>query len=239
MRIRTCQRGFTLIELLTVIAVIAILAALAFPLIQSGNKRAWTAQDLNSMRQIGLAIANYANDNGGVFPNSSIPISGTKLSSDKPDRFIWQEAVDRYLSPPPPNFDAGSAYNYQRRRNIWTSKFAQPYPGYTRRSGVYANPLPIAFGYNYNVDDPNWLGRITRVPNLSKYVLVGENNDTSAIYFFAAPDYVPNKQTGYRVCRPGNTAFYLFCDYHIESLVGDQSEPALKAAGKPNIWKWW
>lgn len=55
----------------------------------------------------------------------------------------------------------------------------------------------------------------------------------------ASPDNVANKQSVYRVNRPGPSALYLFCDFHIEQLPGDQSEPALQAAGKPTIWRWW
>lgn len=32
---------------------------------------------------------------------------------------------------------------------------------------------------------------------------------------------------------------YAFTDGHVAMLEGDQSEPALNAAKKPNIWRWW
>jgi type II secretory pathway pseudopilin PulG len=220
-----------------VIAIIALLAALAIPAIQSANKRAWTAQDMAKLQQIGAACSLYANEHNGRLPNDDIPIPGTSLGTGQPDRFVWQEAVDRYL-PPVKGFSAGSAYNYLRRGEIWTSKFAQPYPGFTPNP-AYASTAPTAFGFNYYVNDPPWDGYITRMPNLSKYVLAGEINDTSGVYMTTPPVYAPNIKTGYRVSRPGNTALYLFCDYHIETLAGDQSEPALAKAGKPNIWRWW
>ncbi|MFZ4780362.1 MAG: hypothetical protein ACOYM3_33840, partial [Terrimicrobiaceae bacterium] len=171
-------------------------------------------------------------------PNSDIPIPGTKLASDQPDRFVWHEAVDRYL-PPVAGFWAPSAYNYLRRPGIWCSKFAEPYPGWTSLPQYGSPPSPTAFGPNSYVNDTRWLGYISRIANPSRIVVAGEFNDSGTIFPYVKPAYVGNVKSYYRVNRPGNSALYLFCDFHIEQLAGDQSEPALQAAGKPNIWRWW
>jgi prepilin-type N-terminal cleavage/methylation domain-containing protein len=58
--------AFTLIELLVVVAVIAVLVALAFPVFGTIQERARVTQDMNNLRQLGLATQMYLNDNDGV-----------------------------------------------------------------------------------------------------------------------------------------------------------------------------
>jgi prepilin-type N-terminal cleavage/methylation domain-containing protein/prepilin-type processing-associated H-X9-DG protein len=64
------NKGFSLIELLIVIAIIAILAALLFPVLDQAKQRAWTAQCISNLRQIGMGMKMFADDNGGFYPES-------------------------------------------------------------------------------------------------------------------------------------------------------------------------
>ena len=63
--------AFTLIELLVVIAIIAILAAILFPVFARARENARRTSCVNNMKQMGLGVAMYVQDNDGRYPMSS------------------------------------------------------------------------------------------------------------------------------------------------------------------------
>jgi len=68
-------KRFTLIELLVVIAIIGILAALLLPALSMARKAARATACVNNLKQCGLTLNMYANDNGGCLGYNDIDTS--------------------------------------------------------------------------------------------------------------------------------------------------------------------
>jgi prepilin-type N-terminal cleavage/methylation domain-containing protein/prepilin-type processing-associated H-X9-DG protein len=79
------RRGFTLIELLVVIAIIAIIAAILFPVFAQAREAARQSICSSNLRQIGMAVRMYLQDNDGYcFPHhlydSDVEANGAVIS---------------------------------------------------------------------------------------------------------------------------------------------------------------
>jgi prepilin-type N-terminal cleavage/methylation domain-containing protein/prepilin-type processing-associated H-X9-DG protein len=191
-------RGFTLIELLVVIAVIAILAALFLPALSRARGAARSIQCLGQMRQLGLAVGLYAEDNGDEFPRSQHSAFTHRQST-------WGRALA-------PQLGSDSA--------SWTNLLRELYRCPTDR-----RPTPWSYGLNVyfelGPDDdyegkPETWRRLGLVPNPTATVVFAENA-SSADHIM--PNHWTSAEDAVDVAsrRHHQRSNYTFVDGHAES----------------------
>jgi prepilin-type N-terminal cleavage/methylation domain-containing protein/prepilin-type processing-associated H-X9-DG protein len=132
---RERRYGFTLIELLVVIAIIAILAAIMFPVFTRARENARRAACWSNLRQLGIAIHMYAQDNDEWMPIGPDPVQWDWFCNPK---LAFVRAV----------------YPYVENRSLFYCPSCEALAGLNSGAGVAAPIVTWARGLRNT--DANW-----------------------------------------------------------------------------------
>ncbi len=213
------RNAFTLIELLVVIAIIAVLIALLLPAVQQAREAARRTQCKNNLKQMGLALHNYA-DVHLQFPPGSI-VNG---HSTNPFTSVL------------PFIDQAPAYNQLNFNAPGWSWFGSPADAYYAGQPAGGPNLPVMNG----LKPPYMFCPSSSLPETGS--MNGATIATTTYVFIQGADSDPDTQlTGSGYVSIGGT-FFQNSNIKFRDLtdgtsntigVGEQSGFGKDAAGKP------
>src|SRR2546423_1171904 len=118
------KRAFTLVELLVVIGIIAVLISVLLPALGRAREQASQAACLSNLRQLGMAVVMYANDNKGWLPATSR--GGThdynKWAAEwleyEPNQNLDKSAIAKYVGKINDNGQTNLQCNWEKSINV-------------------------------------------------------------------------------------------------------------------------
>src|SRR5213594_1247344 len=164
------RAAFTLVELLVVVALITVLIAILLPTLGKVRGHAARIACLSNLRQLGIALLSYANENRGVFPGAASVLQG-----QDEDWVHWQ-----------PNRDAKNSTLWAHLGgNLEVLKCPLGVP---ERLGGPAPPYPYSYSVNMRFTSlftrgviPAWAHppcKLGRVVKPSRKILAAEEDAT-------------------------------------------------------------
>lgn len=135
---RPRAKGFTLIELLVVISIIALLIAILLPALRSAREVARRSVCASNIRQVGLGITLYANDNDEWLPSSTLyTYPQVDAAGDPYGTYFTYNLYPNYVSSGEIFYCPTSTFEY-----FLDEPYTGPY-------GWHVNGSPNIFGYQY------------------------------------------------------------------------------------------
>jgi prepilin-type N-terminal cleavage/methylation domain-containing protein len=207
--------AFTLIELLTVIAIIGILAAIIIPTVGRVRESARAAVCTSNLRQLGFAMAMYANENKDYYPLQS---NGSTTT--------WMTEIKTYV-----NFKTKGGDEFYNDQSVFQC------PARDDAAGAF-----FSYGMTDFVWWANWPKDATfrasraAVPNGRKIILIGDktfaSNDVRLANYDAAGSLAPGFRHGGSI-----KANVVYTSGAVEAVT--QTQLFAPHDAPTSLWRWW
>jgi prepilin-type N-terminal cleavage/methylation domain-containing protein len=216
--------SFTLIELLVVIAIIAILASIALPVFTRVMERGRAVQDANNLRQIGIGVTAYLNDNDEqMFTKGAVTTGGSGWPATLQAKYVtaWKTFQSPFDKRTPSEVPATAPVSYGINPNMMS-----PEPGTTPTgSGFTGNMGTVRSPSSTIMMAPFFNGKPTVT---SSWTGLGNGNPVLL---------VPQKSTtGSGTHSNFNLITVLFADSHVDTLKSKDYTDATSVGAGDKRW---
>lgn len=236
-------RAFTLIELLVVISIIAVLAAMLLPAIKLVRRQAIAVDCQSQLRQLGMAVEGYAQDNDGLLVDYCSLAGGGGFWWSQITPYIELERTSGGASGD--NTQLRSTKNVLRCKGAISATAALVF-GIGMKAEHYVSPTTTV-----NIQGSGLQLPISRIHHGSSRILAGDSVGTGLwavngcgcvsgpLFLHSAPHdggascwHESNVQAtpgaGGVPRRHGNTSNWLFYDGHVAALAHLEAAAAVK-----------
>jgi prepilin-type N-terminal cleavage/methylation domain-containing protein len=224
---RQTRRAFTLIELLVVIAVIAILAALLLPALAKAKDKAKQIACAANMRQWGMALRMYLDDNSDNIPRDGMDASSTYGPGDSQQANAWFNLLPQYVSEQPLSSYTTNATANSSEQN---SRIV-PFPDGVGK--IYQCTAARMVGNDFAQIDGNGSGIYGKDGFFSYDMNIDlKHKDAITIYSYTAS---PNMPKSTQIHRPVDTVFMFDCVFSPSAEVVNTA-PQFNSVNPANRW---
>ena len=225
MNLGSRRKAFTLIELLVVIGIVAVLASILLPVFGRARQQTDVVKTLSNMKQVGVALLLYANDNNYLLPNRV-----TDGSNDPK----WPTLLYSYLQNPNVYYSPVPDVQGQSYRVAQTSDYLNNQKNYT--SYIYNGMNDLGARRNSGV-----AVRLNNVGESSQTVLLGIPYPQLANFYMDFDDGDNNVVLNKKAF--GTSTVYMFCDGSARPLEYNNDSVTYKTQRPPNSgtytdWLW-